>query len=72
MSNATPARPQVLSELPSIFTTLSDAKARKHLTFEQIAHQIGRNELYTAGLFYGQAKPSREDLQKLSQVLDVR
>lgn len=72
MSNATPFRPKVLGELPSIYTTLSDAKTRKKLSFEAIAERIGRNELYTAAIFYGQAKPTKDDLEKLSQVLDIR
>jgi cyanate lyase len=41
------------------------------LTFEQIAQEIGRNEVAAAALFYGQAKPSPEDIQKLSSLLDI-
>ena len=47
------------------------AKAEKGLTFEKIAQGIGRNEVATAAIFYGQAKASPEDIQKLSDILGV-
>lgn len=51
--------------------TLFKAKAAKKLSFEQIARHIGRNEVATAAIFYGQAKASTEDIQKLSLLLDI-
>ncbi|KAJ5993282.1 cyanate hydratase [Penicillium sp. IBT 35674x] len=47
------------------------AKAAKKLSFEQIASHIGRNEVAAAAIFYGQAKASKEDILKLSEVLDI-
>jgi cyanate lyase len=73
MSSSTATdRPAVLSELHPIFTSLHDAKVKKQLTFEQIAKAINRNEWYTAGLFYGQAKPDADDLKNLAKVMDIR
>ncbi|GHJ90248.1 hypothetical protein NliqN6_6650, partial [Naganishia liquefaciens] len=60
-----------LAGLPSACHVLLDAKAKKGLTFEQISEQIGKPEVWTAALFYGQAKPDEETLQKLAQVLDI-
>jgi cyanate lyase len=48
---------------------LFEAKARKNLSFEDIAQHIGRNEVATAAIFYGQASASAEDIQKLSSLL---
>ncbi len=41
------------------------------MSFEQIAKEIGRNEVAAAAIFYGQAKPSPEDIQKLSSLLEI-
>ncbi|PWN21508.1 Cyanase [Microstroma glucosiphilum] len=66
-------KPPILAELKSpIFATLHEAKGKKGLTFEQVAKGIGRNELYTAAIFYGQAKPDKADVEALSKLLDIR
>ena len=52
-------------------STLFEAKASKNLTFEDIAKQHGRNEVAVAGIFYGQAQTTPEDVQKLSSVLEI-
>ncbi|KAI2789527.1 Cyanate hydratase [Penicillium oxalicum] len=57
--------------LPESSTTLFRAKATKKLTFEQIAQHLGRNEVAAAAIFYGQAKASPEDIQKLSELLGI-
>ncbi|KAJ5948652.1 cyanate hydratase [Penicillium verhagenii] len=57
--------------LPESAVALFAAKASKKLSFEQIAAHIGRNEVATAAIFYGQAKASEEDIQKLSELLDI-
>ncbi|KAG8714914.1 Cyanate hydratase [Ceratobasidium sp. 423] len=41
------------------------------LSFGEIGKAIGRDEIWTAALFYGQAKPAPEDLAKLSDALGV-
>ncbi|KAA1096222.1 Cyanate hydratase [Puccinia graminis f. sp. tritici] len=50
---------------------LVDAKESKELSFGEIAKKIGRSEVWTAALFYGQAKPEQTDLNKLGEVLDI-
>ncbi|EEP79997.1 cyanate hydratase [Uncinocarpus reesii 1704] len=55
--------------LPQSASLLFDAKAKANLTFEDIARHIGRNEVATAAIFYGQAKASKEDVVKLAELL---
>ena len=57
--------------LPTASETLFNAKATKQLSFEQIAQHVGRNEVAVAAIFYGQAKASPEDIEKLSEVLGI-
>lgn len=57
--------------LPASSATLFNAKATKNFTFEQIASHIGRNEVATAAIFYGQAKASPEDIERLADLLDL-
>ncbi|KAI0380725.1 cyanate hydratase [Hypomontagnella monticulosa] len=57
--------------LPVYSKPLFAAKAAKKLTFEDIAKQLGRGEVAVAALFYGQASASAEDVEKLSQILNV-
>ena len=51
--------------------TLFEAKAAKNMTFEDIAKQLGRNEVAVAAIFYGQAQTIPEDVEKLSKILDI-
>ena len=37
------------------------------MTFEDLAKELGRDEVAVAALFYGQAKASPEDVKKLSE-----
>ncbi|KAI4149787.1 MAG: hypothetical protein LQ340_004448 [Diploschistes diacapsis] len=48
-----------------------EAKAKKQLSFEQIAKELGRSEVAVAALFYGQARASEEDVSKLSKALEI-
>ncbi|EDN09327.1 cyanate hydratase [Histoplasma capsulatum] len=57
--------------LPTSSAVLFKAKADKKLSFEKIASHIGRNEVATAAIFYGQAKASAEDIVKLAEVLGI-
>lgn len=57
--------------LPVQAHTLFEAKAAKNMTFEDIAKQLGRNEVAVAAIFYGQAQTTPEDVEKLSSVLGV-
>jgi cyanate lyase len=57
--------------LPESARTLFEAKAAKKISFEKLAEELGRSEVAVAALFYGQARASAEDIDKLSQVLGV-
>ena len=57
--------------LPLPLTQLFEAKAEKKLTFEDIAKELGRNEVAVAAVFYGQAQASSEDVEKLAKILDI-
>lgn len=59
------------ASLPSILALLLEAKANKGLTFAQIGEAIGRDEVWVAAAFYGQARLSSEEITKLSQLLEV-
>ncbi|EXJ84837.1 cyanate hydratase [Capronia epimyces CBS 606.96] len=63
-----------VSQHPNLRTaavTLFEAKAKKQVTFEAIAKEIGRDEVAVAALFYGQAKASPEDIKNLAKYLDI-
>lgn len=51
--------------------TLFAAKAKKQVSFEKLAEEIGRNEVAVAALFYGQARASAEDIEKLAAYLEI-
>ncbi|GBE88544.1 Cyanase [Sparassis latifolia] len=59
------------AELPPICARLFEAKAKQGLTFDQIGKAIGRDEIWVAALFYGQAKANTDEIAKLSQVLEL-
>ena len=51
--------------------TMFEAKAAKKLSFEKIAAELGRSEVAVAAIFYGQARASEDDVEKLSKILGV-
>ncbi|KAL0945412.1 hypothetical protein HGRIS_000904 [Hohenbuehelia grisea] len=59
------------ADLPPIISQLFAAKASKGLTFDQIAKAIGRDEIWLAAAFYGQAKFSADEISKVAEVLDI-
>lgn len=61
----------MIPHLPPSSSTLFEAKKKKCLSFEAIAKELGRHEVAIAALFYGQAMASPEDIQKLSEILDI-
>ncbi|KAF2250875.1 Cyanase [Trematosphaeria pertusa] len=61
----------LVPRLPPSSPTLFEAKKKKNLSFEAIAKEVGREEVAIAAMFYGQAQASPEDIEKLSQVLDI-
>ncbi|KAJ3555052.1 hypothetical protein NM688_g2784 [Phlebia brevispora] len=60
------------NNLPAICTSLFEAKARKGYTFEQIGEKIGRDEVWVASAFYGQAKLTPKDIAALANVLEIQ
>ncbi|KAI9489842.1 cyanate hydratase [Zychaea mexicana] len=58
-------------KLSPLHTRMFKAKAASKLSFEDIGKRIGRDEVYVASIFYGQAKASAGELQKLSAVLNL-
>jgi len=51
---------------------LLDAKREKNLTFADIGQKLGRDEVWIAALFYGQASfPDDNECQKLLDILGV-
>jgi len=61
----------LIANLPPISQTLFAAKTAKNLTFESLSQSLGRSEVAIAAIFYGQSTASPEDLQKLSELLDI-
>ncbi|PPQ63570.1 hypothetical protein CVT24_004867 [Panaeolus cyanescens] len=59
-------------DLPPTCAVLFEAKARKGLSFDQIAKEIGKDEVWLAAAFYGQAKFTEEELKKVSDVLGIQ
>ncbi|KAI5290098.1 Cyanate hydratase [Ascosphaera aggregata] len=63
--------PKDYADLPQSSYLLFEGKAREELSFEQIARALGRSEVAVAAIFYGNAKASPDDIEKLSEVLRV-
>jgi len=63
--------PTVSSRLPPYCSLLFEAKAAKGMSFETIAKHLDRSEVACAAVFYGQATASPEDIQRLSELLDL-
>lgn len=68
----TSSQSTLADRLPIQAHTLFEAKAKKHLTFEQIAKELGRNEVAVAAIFYGQAQTTPEDVESLARVLGIQ
>ncbi|RDA85247.1 hypothetical protein CP532_2351 [Ophiocordyceps camponoti-leonardi (nom. inval.)] len=63
--------PTLQATLPQSTTLLFAAKAKKHLTFADLAEKLSRSEVATAAIFYGQATASDSDVSALSSALDI-
>ncbi|KAH7263886.1 cyanate lyase C-terminal domain-containing protein [Fusarium solani] len=61
----------VADRLPVYSKLLFDGKAAKGLSFETIAKHLDRSEVACAALFYGQATASPEDIDRLSELLEI-
>jgi cyanate lyase len=55
-SAAIPTGNAPYSDLPPIISAFFEAKARKGLSFDAIAKQIGKDEVWLAAAFYGQVR----------------
>jgi cyanate lyase len=55
----------------SITATLLAAKKAKNLTFTDLENLLGRDEVWIAALFYGQATASPEEAEKLTEALGL-
>ncbi|KEY66542.1 hypothetical protein S7711_08045 [Stachybotrys chartarum IBT 7711] len=63
--------PTIAQRLPPHCATLFEAKTTKGLSFEAIAKHLDRSEVACAALFYGQATASPEDVDRLSELLEL-
>jgi cyanate lyase len=61
----------LIPRLPAASPTLFEAKKKKNLSFEAIGQEIGRSEVSTAAIFYGQAQASEADIKSLSSLLNI-
>ncbi|KII89675.1 hypothetical protein PLICRDRAFT_39811 [Plicaturopsis crispa FD-325 SS-3] len=66
-----PSNTAPYANLPPICVQLLEAKAQKGLTFDEIAKALGKGEVWVAAAFYGQAKLTPEELQKLAGILEL-
>ncbi|KAL1961113.1 hypothetical protein VTO42DRAFT_3058 [Malbranchea cinnamomea] len=71
MANLSNLDPTQHPNLPQSSALLFSAKAAKSLSFEDIAKRLGRSEVATAAIFYGQARASPEDIKNLSEILTI-
>jgi len=55
----------------SITATLLAAKKAKNLTFTDLENLLGRDEVWIAALFYGQATASLTEAEKLTEALGL-
>ncbi|CZT18981.1 probable Cyanate hydratase [Ramularia collo-cygni] len=58
-------------KLPAHSSLLFAQKKAHDLSFETIGSFLGRDEVAVAALFYGQANATPEDVQKLSEILQI-
>ena len=63
--------PTIAERLPPHCATLFEAKATKNLSFEAIGKHLDRSEVACAAMFYGQATASPEDVERLSELLEL-
>lgn len=59
------------TEIPTITTTLLDAKKAKGITFTDLEQAIGRDEVWIAAVIYRQATASVDEASKLLHALGL-
>lgn len=57
--------------LSDVHSLLLRAKSASGLTFQQIGEVLGKDEVWVAAAFYGQARFSNEELKQLADVLKI-
>ena len=63
--------PTLATKLPTTCVDLFAAKQAKGLTFDQIGEILNKKEVYVAQLFFGQSKPTADDIAGLSKALEI-
>jgi len=58
-------------EISEFTEVLMEAKEEKGLTFQEIGDILGRSEMWTAALFFSQAKASTEEAEKIISTLEL-
>lgn len=58
-------------EIPTLTEQLLAAKKAKGLSFTDLEAMLGRDEVWIAALFYGQASASEDEASKLLHTLDL-
>lgn len=66
-----PTNTSPYADLPAASSALFQAKARRGLTFDQIAKAIGKDEVWLAAAFYGQARFTEDELNTVCEVLGI-
>lgn len=59
------------TEIPAITAKLLEAKKAKGVTFADLEHAIGRDEVWIASVIYRQASASEDEASKLLQALGL-
>ncbi len=58
-------------EISEFTEVLMEAKEDKGLTFQKIGDILGRSEMWTAALFFGQAQATAEEAEKVVSTLEL-
>lgn len=61
----------IAAKLPTTCVDLFSAKQAKGITFDQIGEVLGKKEVYVAQIFFGQTKPTPEDIAGLAKALEL-
>ncbi|KAJ1735061.1 Cyanate hydratase [Coemansia biformis] len=60
-----------VEDLPQACAKLLHEKARRRLSFAEIAKHLDHDEVWTAALFYGRAAPTHKDILLLASLLSL-
>ena len=71
MSRTVTMSPTAPASQSTVTATLMAAKKAKGLSFSKLEELLGRDEVWIASLFYGQASASAEEAAKLTELLGL-